>query len=147
MIRGILKECDVTKKVLEVTDKKVLHDLKKDRDDLEGEIAKWDKILFDIDEAQQAGEAPLWDDVKDLKLLEHNADEQILQDVKWIKKRDEARVPEITEMIRWDMENRKLFKPSPFKLNPHVHLFLYQRSEEYQALVTSAIPHSSKFDK
>ena len=65
----------MTKKVLEVQDKKVLHDLKKDRQDLEGDIDKWDAIFFDIDEAQQAGEAPLWDDVKDLKLLEHNADE------------------------------------------------------------------------
>ena len=42
----------MTKKVLEVQDKKILHDLKKDRQDLEGDIDKWDAIFFDIDEAQ-----------------------------------------------------------------------------------------------
>ena len=136
----------MTKKVLEVQDKKVLHDLKKDRQDLEGDIDKWDAIFFDIDEAQQAGEAPLWDDVKDLKLLEHNADEQILADVRWIKKKDEAKVKELTEMVKWDMENRKNFKPSPFMTNPEVHKYLYEKSEEYASLVTSARPHPSKFD-
>ena len=78
VIKGILKECDVTKQVQKVQDRKLLQDLKKDRHALEGDIGNWDAILYDVDEAMQAGEAPLWEDVKDLKLLEHNADEQIL---------------------------------------------------------------------
>ena len=47
--------------------------LDRDQRNLEHDIEKWDDILYDIDEAQQAGEVPLWDDVQDMKVIERSA--------------------------------------------------------------------------
>ena len=51
VVKGILKECDITNKVVKLTNKKTLNDLKSNQKNLEGEIEKWDDILYDIDEA------------------------------------------------------------------------------------------------
>ena len=63
VVKGILKECDITNKVVKLTNKKTFGELRQKQKGLEGDIEHWDDILFDIDEAQQAGEAPLWDDI------------------------------------------------------------------------------------
>ena len=145
VVKGILKECDITSRVIELQNKKTFAELTKDQRNLEHEIDKWDDILYDIDEAQQAGEVPLWDDVKEMKVLEHSAAAQILQDVKWIKKRDEGNVEQMTEMIKWDIENRKFFKPAPFKFNEDIHKFMAQKNEAYRAMVNAPKAPPPKF--
>ena len=135
IVRGILKECDVTKRVIARQNKQTKAELDRSQRNLQNDIEKWDDILYDIDEAQQAGEVPLWDDVADAKVLEQSTADAVLQDVKWIKKRED--VAAMTEMVRWDVKNRKFFKPSPFKFNDDIHDYMLRHNEDYRTMINA----------
>jgi len=141
VLNGILRECDATQMINKKQNIKTENNLKTAQANMETDIENWNSILYDIDEAQQAGDCPVWDDVNEDKQVATRADEEIFKDVKEIQKNVDVLAK--TEMIQYDMKNRKIFKPAQFHFDADVHKFMIKNNPAYRKVINDP-PEKSK---
>ena len=77
-------------------------------------------------EAQE--EVPLWEEIKELQKLEKANSKNIIETMVQQKKNVDPEA--IINMLKWDQNNKRSFKPSAFKWSPNIERFLKDRFEK-----------------